>query len=138
MEVLSVSDALPYIWKIEPAEKSGSERAGLGFSWEKEAEPDDFYPKALANRIGSQWHFLKEQTLSGEMARLEDFNQFGPVASTFTVRTSLDDSDGDGVPDILEIQQSSDYDDPFDYLDSDGSKLYLYVYQTCKSSQALC
>lgn len=127
MEVLSDSDALPYLWRIEAAEKSGSESAGLQFSWEKEDEPASFYPKALARRMDSQWLFLKNQSLSGELVSLEDFKEFGPSALAFAVKSSLVDSDGDGVPDILEIQQDSDYEDPFAYLDTDGDGVPDYI-----------
>jgi len=127
MEVLSESDALPYMWKIQAAGNSGAESAGLEFSWEKEAEPDAFFPKALAYRNDSDWSFSKNQTLSGEMVSLEDFKAFGSSASSFTVKTSLVDSDGDGVPDILEIQQGTDYDDPLDYMDSDGDGVPDYI-----------
>ncbi|WP_158860403.1 gliding motility-associated C-terminal domain-containing protein [Lunatibacter salilacus] len=136
MEVLSDSDALPYVWKVEAAQKSGSESVNLGFSWEKVDEPLSFFPKALANRTGSQWHFLKEQTLSGEMASLEDFDQFESFASYFTVKSSMVDTDGDGVPDILEIQQGSDYDDLLDYLDTDGDGVPDYV-EMIQNSNAL-
>ncbi|MFO7823911.1 MAG: gliding motility-associated C-terminal domain-containing protein [Cyclobacterium sp.] len=127
MEAHSEADALPYIWKIQATEKSGAESASLAFAWEKEAEPAAFYPKALANKMDSQWLFLKDQTLSGEMASLEDFTEFGPSASSFTVKSSLSDADEDGVPDILEIQQGSDYDDPLAYLDTDGDGVPDYI-----------
>ena len=127
MENRSDPDGLPYVWKIEAAEKSGSEAAALTFSWQKEDEPNPFLVKALANLQDDRWVFPDKQTVIGEEAVLENFKGFGSEPSLFTVKSSQLDFDGDGVPDIQEILDGSVSDDPLDYSDRDGDGVPDYI-----------
>lgn len=58
-----------------------------------------------------------------------NLNNAVQIIRTVIVADSMTDTDGDGVPDIVEIEEGSDPNDVLDFLDtdSDGDPNYLDV-----------
>jgi gliding motility-associated-like protein len=131
MDKLAESDALPFLWKITPNNSDAKEMPELAvdFSWEKEVEPISFSLKALVEKNQGDWDLLLEQQVqeSESMISLNDYSDFDSEGSVFTVKNFTRDLDEDEVPDITEIGQVTDLNDPGKYLDTDGDGVPDYV-----------
>ena len=130
MDKLAESDALPFLWKINGHNSDGyGLESTIEFSWEKEVEPVSFGLKALVKKDEGDWDLLLEQQVEqGEsMISLNDYSDFGSEGSVFTVKNFTRDLDEDEVPDIKEVVQVTDLNDPGKYLDTDGDGVPDYV-----------
>ena len=126
MDQNSDQEALPYVWIIE-ALSEREPMVGIEFSWEKALEPTNFSLKALVKKENTDWDLLLDQKVGESTVSLSDFSDFEQGGSVFTVKNFVRDLDEDEVPDIREIQTSTDLLDPSDYLDSDSDGVPDYV-----------
>lgn len=129
MDKLAETDALPFLWKINANNSDGLEmmESSIDFTWEKEVEPVSFSLKALVKKDEGNWDLLLEQQVFESMISLNDYSDFDAEGTVFTIKNFTRDLDEDEVPDITEIGQVTDLNDPGKYLDTDGDGVPDYV-----------
>jgi len=121
------ANALPFKWKIKAISSGQDLKTGIEFFWEKAVEPTEFKLKALLVEVNGEWELPLNQQVSESMISLVDFSEFEQDGSFFTVKNFTRDLDEDEVPDIIEIGQATDVNDPGIYLDSDGEGVPDYI-----------
>ena len=128
MENLNEAESLPFFWKVGSLNsKVVDNEVDLQFSWTKASEPSDFNLKSLMKRDGDDWLMEYDQKIQDTTVFLASHSLKKTKPSAFTVATNRLDTDGDGVPDIIEIREGTDPKDPTDYLDTDGDKVPDYI-----------
>ena len=120
-------NGLPFKWKISAESFDQISNTGIDFFWDKSVEPTNFSLKALVKKENTDWDLLLDQKVGESTVSLSDFSDFEQGGSVFTVKNFVRDLDEDEVPDIREIQTSTDLLDPSDYLDSDSDGVPDYV-----------
>ncbi|WP_297338544.1 gliding motility-associated C-terminal domain-containing protein [Algoriphagus sp.] len=127
MDTNEDTDALPYKWNIGPNSDGSEAESTIEFSWEKSIEPSDFELKALVINQDEKWELILDQEVDESKISLLGFSEFDERGGFFTVKNFDRDLDEDEVPDIIEIGETTDLEDPGNYLDSDGDGVPDYL-----------